>query len=91
MESPTVKQLELLMALNPFKGKITYQGAAKELGISVSAVQKRMVNLKKGCPKIYEKFMAIKKDFNKRPIFYSYEIRNGIIILLKERLFEDDY
>lgn len=91
---PTEKQLELLLILNPYKKRTAYKQAAKELGINVSAVQKRMDNLKKRCPEIYKKFMLIKKDFNKKPIFCSYgkgENKHGMILPTKTRLFEDDY
>ena len=64
MIEPTKKQLEVLKTLNPFIGNITYEQAAKELGISRDAVEKRMRNLKKRCPEIYWKFRELRKKIN---------------------------
>jgi len=64
---PTEKQLQVLLLLNPFEGKITQADVAEKLGISRVAVCVRMRNLKKRCPSIHEKFMKIKKAFNKKP------------------------
>jgi DNA-binding Lrp family transcriptional regulator len=65
-KEPTKKQLEVLLLLNPFEGKVTQAEAAEKLGISREAVCIRMRNLKKRCPIVHEKFMKIKKSFNKK-------------------------
>jgi len=63
---PTKRQMEVLLLLNPFEGKVTQSDVAEKLGISRKAVFLRLKNLKKRCPGIYEKFMKIKKSFNEK-------------------------
>jgi len=58
---PTGMQLTLLKALNPFQESPTHAKAAKELGISKRAVDRRMANLKRRCPEIYKKYKELKK------------------------------
>ena len=62
--NPTKKQLAVLKALNPYVANTTYEEAAKELEISVSAVRDRMYRLKKRCPEIYEKFKQLHKNMS---------------------------
>lgn len=64
---PTKKQIQCLIALNPFEKKVTYQMAALALGISKTAVYFRMKSLKSRCPDIYRRFMKLKKFYNKPP------------------------
>ena len=60
MEQPTKRQLEILLALNPFEFSRTYKDAAVVLGISESCVRHQMSRLKKQCPVIYESFRKVK-------------------------------
>ena len=64
MKEPTTKQMEILLTLNPFEGKTSYEKAAKELGISNTTLKKRVMRLKKRCPEVYEKFKNLQKELN---------------------------
>ena len=72
---PTKKQLELLEALNPFKGSyVTYEEAAKILTITVSGVKKRMSRLKQCSPEVYWNFKKLRKDMNEGQRAVKYPI-----------------
>jgi len=64
MKRPTKKQLELLLILNPYIEKISYKDAAVVLGVSESAVKKRLKILKSRCPDVYGSFMSVRRKLN---------------------------
>lgn len=72
----TRRQLELLMVLNPFKGDISYQDAADELGISRQAVQGRMSRIKIRCPEVYAAFDKLRKNLSDG----EYDVNNPVIL-----------
>ena len=72
----TRKQLELLMVLNPFKGDISYQDAADELGVSQQAIQGMMSRIKTRCPEIYAAFDKLRKNLSDG----EYDVNNPVIL-----------
>ena len=64
-KKPTSMQLRLLQLLSPFYEAPTYARAAKELNVSVKACARRMVNLKRRCPIIHQKFHELKKGIRR--------------------------
>lgn len=67
---PTKKQLEILLLLNPFEHDITYEDAAKTLGVDKQNIKATMSRFKTRCPVIYKRF---KKLWSKNKYYKSME------------------